>query len=516
MNTGDQTGTVLIIGANPAGLLLAAQLLRFGIHPVVIDHKSSSSKISPSILLQPRTFEIFNQLGLVNELLHAGLECDGLTIQIESEVINYISYAQWIAESGSSSLLNIEQRKIEEVLINYLAVKACPIYWNSELISFNQDSNTVSIELNKDGDVSNRIFKWLVVAEKEQFNVKGNLNISYVNWSTNRSIYQLVLRTDELHNRNQHLFLKGNSFAFATPINDSGSYDFVGSLPKGTSLEIDFDNIKQHLDKAIGFSIPVKSDEWHKTTILQSYLANECYKQRCLLIGNAVFRQSGFMGSDINSGMQDAYNIGWKLANICLGKQEESLLNSYQEERKSINDSRFKKNSWLFKLFKGSLILPYNTRKYSIKKILEKSDWYDVDSNYQKSNLSVHHSRGRKIKAGDKLPFINIYDEKKQEETDLFQWCKRPGFVLLVLGNLSNNSLFILAQWMKQKYTSYMHLFYLPYSPKNQPVFDAFEINQDQNKMILIRPDMYIAYIHDVVNANLIDTYMIEVMKWKF
>src|SRR3546814_15393579 len=85
MNTGDQTDTVLIIGANPAGLLLAAQLLRFGIHPAVIDHKSSSSKISPSILLQPITFEIFNQLGLVNGLLHAGLECDGLAIKIESE-----------------------------------------------------------------------------------------------------------------------------------------------------------------------------------------------------------------------------------------------------------------------------------------------------------------------------------------------------------------------------------------------------------------------------------------------
>ena len=145
MNTGDQTDEILIIGANPAGLLLAAQLLRFGIHPVIIDRKSSSSKISPSILLQPRTFEIFNQLSLANELLHAGLECDGLTIQLENKVINYISYAQWSSESGSSSLLNIEQRKIEEVLINYLAVKACPIYWNSELVSFNQDSNIVGI-----------------------------------------------------------------------------------------------------------------------------------------------------------------------------------------------------------------------------------------------------------------------------------------------------------------------------------------------------------------------------------
>jgi 2-polyprenyl-6-methoxyphenol hydroxylase-like FAD-dependent oxidoreductase len=516
MNTGDQTDEILIIGANPAGLLLAAQLLRFGIHPVIIDRKSSSSKVSPSVLLQTRTFEIFNQLGLANELLHRSLECGGLMIQLDNEVINYISYAQWNSESESSSLLNIEQRKIEEILINYLAVKACPIYWNSELTSFSQDSNTVKIKLNKNQELIDKTFKWLIVAEKEQFDIKVHLSISYNNWSVNRSIYQLSLKTDELHNRNQHLFLKENSFTFATPINEFGSYDFVGSLPQKSSLCVEFSDIKEHLDNALGFSIPVKSDKWHKVTMLESYLATDCYKQRCLLIGNVVYGQSGFIGREINCGIQDAYNIGWKLANICLGKQEESLLNTYREERKNIHNDHFKKTEWFYSLFKWSSVLPYKTRKYSIKKILEKNDWYDVDSNYQKSTLSVHHSRAKKIKAGDRLPFINVYDEKKQEEIDLFQWCRRPGFVLLVLGNLSNHSLFILAQWMKQKYTRYMHLFYLPYSVRNQAVFNAFEVSKDQNKMILVRPDMYIGYIHDVVNTNLIDTYMVGVMKWKF
>src|SRR5690606_35176414 len=283
---------ILIIGANPAGILLAAQLLRFGIHPVIIDRKSMSSKVSPSVLLQTRTFEIFNQLGLANELLHRSLEFGGLMIQIDNEVINFISYAQWNSESESSSLLNIEQRKIEEILINYLAVKACPIYWNSELTSFSQDSNTVKIKLNKNQELIDKTFKWLIVAEKEQFDIKVHLSISYNNWSVNRSIYQLSLKTDELHNRNQHLFLKENSFTFATPINEFGSYDFVGSLPQKSSLCVEFSDIKEHLDNALGFSIPVKSDKWHKVTMLESYLATDCYKQRCLLIGNVVYGQS--------------------------------------------------------------------------------------------------------------------------------------------------------------------------------------------------------------------------------
>lgn len=514
MNVDNPIDDIIIIGANPAGLLLAAQLLRFGIHPVIIDRKSSSSKISPSVLLQPRTFEIFNQLGLAKDLLHVGLECEGLTIQLEDQVVSYASYAQW--ESEFSSLLVIEQRRIEEVLINYLAMKACPIYWSSELSDFTQDSNSVKIRLNRNGQSINQNFKWLVIAEKDQFDIKKNLTISYSHWHTNHFAYQLVLKTEELHNRNQHVFLKKDSFALATPINYSGGYDFIGLLPKTNSREADYHSIKQHLDKAIGFSIPVKSDEWHTSNELNSYLANECYKQRCILIGDAVLSQSGFVGNKINNGMQDAFNIGWKLANICLGKQEDSILTSYQEERKIIANMLYKRDEWLFRLFKGLSLLPYKTRIYLIKKTLKNKDWYDVESSYRKSSLSVHHSRRKGIKAGDKLPFIKIYDEKKEEETNLFKWCTRPGFTLLILGNLNNNSLFILAQWMKQKYTRYMHLFYLPYSAKNQAIFDAFELENDQNRMILIRPDMYITYMHDIINTGLIDTYMIEVMKWKY
>src|SRR5690554_8202964 len=88
--------------------------------------------------------------------------------------------------------------------------------------------------------------------------------------------------------------------------------------------------------------------------MLESYLATDCYKQRCLLIGNVVYGQSGFIGREINCGIQDAYNIGWKLANICLGKQEESLLNTYREERKNIYNDHFKKTEWFYSLFKWS------------------------------------------------------------------------------------------------------------------------------------------------------------------
>jgi len=506
---------LIIIGANPSGLLLAAQLLHFGLQPLIIDSKSFSSKSSPAISLQPRTLEIFNQLGLGKELLAAGFECSGLTIQNENKVIGYLNYADFEPDTEFPFVLTVSQKKIEEILIRYLAVRACPIYWDTKLVNLKQDDKMVVAMMEKAGVVFNRACRWLVVADGFQYHQIETNVINYRHRELNRSVYQVDLQTRELHNRNMHLFLTQTGFSLATPVNE-GRYDFIGSVPKGHKAPFKQKEIKQILDRSLGFSIPVESYNSVNLRSLNSKQAAAYQIQRCILIGNAAFCQSAFPGGDINMGIQDAHNLGWKLANVCNGRQSESVLHSYEGERKDLGDQSFRMNFLLLKLLFAFNTLHLKVPYLLIKRFVEKTALTGFNVHYRKSTLSFHHSLGRKIQAGDRIPFLSVYDEKKKEETDLHKWCKKSGFVLLLLGNLSSNSLFIMAQWMKQKYAQQMHLFYLPYSDKNNSVFEAFEVRPDRNKMILIRPDMHIAYIHDIVGANLIDTYMLEVMKWKF
>jgi len=109
MNYGDQQSELIIVGANPSGLILAAQLLSNGLQPIIIDSKSSSPKISPSISLQPRTLEIFNQLGIFEELLEQSVLCKGLNIQMEKEAIEYMNYADLNLHTEFPFVLNISQ-----------------------------------------------------------------------------------------------------------------------------------------------------------------------------------------------------------------------------------------------------------------------------------------------------------------------------------------------------------------------------------------------------------------------
>ncbi|MDB5157852.1 MAG: hypothetical protein JWR50_2559, partial [Mucilaginibacter sp.] len=132
--------------------------------------------------------------------------------------------------------------------------------------------------------------------------------------------------------------------------------------------------------------------------------------------------------------------------------------------------------------------------------------------NYRDSAISLNLSNADNIKAGDRLPYLKVFDEKKQEETDLHEWCSKPGFTLIVLGKLQEIDLFALAKWITQNYTASLNFFYLPPSTKNEAVFKTFEISEGKKKALIIRPDMHIGFINDVVDIEMMDNYLNNVL----
>jgi hypothetical protein len=131
---------------------------------------------------------------------------------------------------------------------------------------------------------------------------------------------------------------------------------------------------------------------------------------------------------------------------------------------------------------------------------------------YQHSSLSLHLSLIKNIKAGDRLPYMKVYDEKKLQETDLHAWCSKPGFTLITMGPLKELYVFSLAKWITQNYNGWLNFFHLPPSIKNQRVFDAFDIREGQSKALIVRPDMHIGFINDVVDLEMMNNYLVNVV----
>ena len=138
-----------------------------------------------------------------------------------------------------------------------------------------------------------------------------------------------------------------------------------------------------------------------------------------------------------------------------------------------------------------------------------------ISISYRDSKINLHLSNATKIKAGDRLPYFKVFDEKKQLETDLHEWCSKPGFTFIAMGNLKDLDLFTLAKWITQNYAGQINFFYLPPSTKNREIFDAFEIKDGKKKALLIRPDMHIGFINDVVDIDMMNNYLKTVVDFK-
>jgi hypothetical protein len=171
-------------------------------------------------------------------------------------------------------------------------------------------------------------------------------------------------------------------------------------------------------------------------------------------------------------------------------------------------------HNWLAGVFKKWLmprLLKFVWGKKNIREAFFKRV-SQISINYRESNINLHLSQSTKIKAGDRLPYLKVFDEKKQEGTDLHEWCSKPGFTFIVLGKLAETDLFALAKWITQNYPGILNFFYLPFSAKNQQVFDTFEVTDNLKKALIIRPDMHIGFINDAIDMALMDNYFKNVV----
>ena len=212
------------------------------------------------------------------------------------------------------------------------------------------------------------------------------------------------------------------------------------------------------------------------------------------------------------------------MAGVVNGQLTPGILNSYAEERMPVSrallsstDRAFNivtSQSFFSNLFKRFIVPPL--LKYIWKKDKMRAGVFkalsQIGISYRDSKLNLHLSHNSQIKAGDRLPYLEIFDEKKQEMTDIHAWCSKPGFTLITIGIIQEAYLFTLAKWITQKYNLTLNFFHLPPSEKNQHILDAFEIRPGQRKALIIRPDMHIGYINDAVDIELMDNYLRDVV----
>ncbi|MGV3763212.1 FAD-dependent oxidoreductase [Parapedobacter sp.] len=518
---------VLIIGAGLSGLMVAAQLLRYGMQPTVIDAKPGPDREAEAMLVSARSMELFRQLGLSDQLLAKGQSYYALQLSAHGTVAATLDFSPLAATDIAFPFIQqVAKDDMERILLNRLTERACPVAWETRLESLRQNDAGATATLVHHGKRQDWQCAWVIGADGQYSTLRGQLDIPLEGDDRMRNFFVADVETNKGNNRRIALALHNNGPLATIPFGAANRYRIVGRLPQaynsGRSDTIRYTDIRKEVEAALGFDLP--GEQCHRITSFRyrQTIVEQVRRQRCFLIGDAAHGVSPILNRDMNEGLYDAANLGWKLAATVNGRLAPSVLHTYQRERMpavkagkgifGMEEAGVRWPGW----FGGMRLMRQASRASSdrgrLQRTFERLSGLDV--NYRHSSLSVHHASGGKIQAGDRFPCLPVFDEKSKTQTDLHRWCEKPGFVLLVLGTVSPHHLNIMGQWMRQKYPREMHLYYLPYSDRNEGVFQAFEVRPTNTKITLIRPDMYIGYINDMLNVSLIDTYMEEILGW--
>lgn len=528
MTIGETHAKVLIVGAGPSGLMMAAQLLRNGVQPVIIDNNKGPTTQSKALAVQARSLEIYRQMGLTDRLIIEGKQAEGVSFNEEGKEVASLSLSHvGIGQTMFPYILLYQQSKNERLLLDFLTMQCCPVYWETTLITLTQHAQKVEAQLQNNEQINTITCDWVIGADGANSTVRKQSLIPFTGETYAHNFYLADVEINNAvfnHNR-IHLCLAKKGFAGFFPMPEANRYRIIGSLPVGTdqSKELKIEDILPDLNAITKRQLKIKQTYWLTTYRLHHRMANNFRKRRCFLVGDAAHIHSPVGGQGMNTGLQDAYNLAWKLAGVINNQLNDNILNSYVTERMPVaktllntTDRIFSiimSGSWLTGLFKR-FILPGLLNFVWGKKIYREAFFKRIsqtDISYRNCAINLHLSQATLVKAGDRLPYLKIFDEKYQLETDLHEWCSKPGFTFIVLGKLTEPDLFRLAKWITQKYPAILNFFYLPPSIVNLEVFNMFEVKKDQTKALIIRPDMHIGFINDTVDMNLMDNYLVNV-----
>ncbi|RUL63255.1 3-(3-hydroxyphenyl)propionate hydroxylase [Dyella dinghuensis] len=328
---------VLIIGAGPTGLVLACELARRNVAFRLIDALPQPSAASRGKGLQPRSLEVLDDLGVVDRIVAAGRFHMPMRFHdADGSVKDHDLYEghQPTPDAPYGSPLMIPQWRIENILRERLTEWGARVEFATSLENLVQDETGVTATLMRNGVAETVRANWLVACDGGRSKTRGLLGVAFIGETleTHRMFVGDVKATG-IDRDFWHAWRSEEGVVALAPLPGTDMFQFQASLspdaPTEPSLQI-FQDILDTRTKATDIRL-------HDATWMSFWRANvrivDRYRVgRAFLAGDAAHVHSPAGGQGMNTGIQDAYNLGWKLAAVIAGA-DVSLLDTYEEER---------------------------------------------------------------------------------------------------------------------------------------------------------------------------------------
>jgi 2-polyprenyl-6-methoxyphenol hydroxylase-like FAD-dependent oxidoreductase len=332
---------VLIAGAGPVGLTLATELARFGITVRIVDQAEARTDKSKALVLWSRSLELLDQAGFVEPFIASGLKAHGAQLSTGKEIIAKITLDG--LKSRFPYALMIPQSETERVLEERLAQYGLQVGRRTSLESFDDTGSSVQAVLcHADGSKEKIEADWLVGCDGAHSTVRHGLGLPFEG-STQPSDWYLAdghfsgLDGEDLI----HIFWHRDGILAFFPI-VHGRWRVIADLGPASDSKRHADptltDIQSLLDQRSGRNIRIEDAFWLAAFRINERKVAQYAKGRVFLAGDAAHIHSPAGGQGMNTGMQDAFNLAWKIALVIRGGAGRFLLDSYSTERSAVGD----------------------------------------------------------------------------------------------------------------------------------------------------------------------------------
>ncbi|HLV57296.1 MAG TPA: FAD-dependent monooxygenase [Natronosporangium sp.] len=450
---------VLIVGAGPTGLSLAVQLAAHGVRPRLIDRAADRAHESRALAVQPRTLEVLAAAGLSDRLVAAGNPAVRLQLHGPGRRVEVKVFDLGLADTAYPYLLLVSQAETERILLAHLATAGVRVERRTELVDLHQTGDAVVATLRHlDGRTEVATSRYLVGCDGAHSTVRRLSGIAFHGGTYPRTFVLADLAVDGVPGRGAadgldpgaaHAFLSRTGVLFFFPLGHPAPWRLIAMRPPGdptpAGAPVALADL-QALADAHRAGVRLRDPVWMTNFRLHHKVAVRYRRGRVFLAGDAAHIHSPAGGQGMNTGIQDAVNLGWKLAQVARGRAGDDLLDTYESERLPVGRAVLRLTDRAFTAatstnrlvaFARTRIVPLAAglalrfrrgRAYAFRTVAQ------LGIRYRRSPLSVEgpHPPARGPRAGDRLPDAPV--RTPDGPATLHDRLTTPGWHLLLCG----------------------------------------------------------------------------------
>lgn len=332
---------VLVVGAGPTGLALGIDLARRGVDALVVERAAGLFPGSRGKGIQPRTMEVFDDLGVLDAIRAAGGGYPvGMIWQDGKRAGEHRMFdpAEATTDAPYTEPWMVPQWRTQEILLARLEELGGKVAFGREAVGIAQDEDGVTVRFAAGESVRAR---YVVAADGGRSAVRRALGIGMTGETVDpHPILVADVRITGLDRDNWHVFpprAEGDGFLAICPLAGTEDFQAVAQFAEGAPVDVSLEGVRKVV-AARSHLAPqdVTEVRWASDFRPRAALADRFRDGRVFLAGDAAHVHSPAGGQGLNTSVQDAYNLGWKLGAVLRGGADAGLLDTYEEERRAV------------------------------------------------------------------------------------------------------------------------------------------------------------------------------------